>query len=151
MVVHPPKYGTIGFDPWPIHHLSWLCSMAMTQESKLEVPTRYKAYVSGLCFRPMWWWLQYLQNGLNYYSTSILRSWNSHWYHDIMYNNNDTYYTHNLIHGFVDGFASIFPRVSTHTAGIQVDADLKAMLSKAAGSGWMLPALPWPGKSRELF
>ena len=53
------------------------------QDPKLEVPTIYKAYLSGLCkgIYPKIWpeiW----------YSTSILGSWNSHWlYGDCMVTN----------------------------------------------------------------
>ena len=50
------------FDQWPF------------QEPKLEVPTTYKAYV-----RAMWGDIP-PKYGLIWYSTSILGSWNSHWF-----------------------------------------------------------------------
>ena len=42
------------------------------QDPKMEVPTIYKAYVSEYHHK--------IQYGLIWYSTSILGSWNSHWY-----------------------------------------------------------------------
>ena len=56
---------------------SWLGKnlLSMSKDPKLEVPTIYKAYFSGLNFRgyPQKIWPKIWQ------STSILGSWNSHW------------------------------------------------------------------------
>ena len=67
--INHPAIGDLIFMEPPIYHWPY-------QEPKLEVPTIYKAYFSGLCTGI---YPQNMAKHMVRLRTSILGSWNSHW------------------------------------------------------------------------